>query len=96
MGAKAAKLITVPANGQISIGSSWAGKQVRVEEINDSEIRISAGMFVPDSQKSFFTKESEQKLSEFNDWENKKPATATNTKALFAELKKKKQSRGKK
>ena len=94
MGAKAAKLITVPSNGQISIGSSWAGKQVRVEEINDSEIRISAGMFVPDSQKTFFTMESQQKLNEFDEWENKKPASATNTKALFADLKKKKQGRG--
>ena len=94
MGAKAAKLITVPPNGQISIGSSWAGKQVRVEEINDSEIRISAGMFVPDSQKTFFTKDAQQKLSDFNEWENKKTITATNTKTLFDDLKKKKQGRG--
>ncbi len=88
MGAKAVKLIKVPANGQISIGSSWAGKQIRVEEVSDSEIRISAGTFVPDSQKTFYTRESIEALNEFNDWEKKKPATATNTKALFAELKK--------
>lgn len=95
MAAKASKLITVPQNGQISIGSSWAGRQVRVEEVNESEIRISSGTFVPDSQKVFHTKEAAQTLNEFNDWEKKKPATATNTKALFADLKKKKQGRGK-
>lgn len=94
MRAKAAKLITVPSNGQISIGSSWAGRQIRVEEINDSEIRISSGTFIPDSQKTFHTKDAQNKLREFNEWENKKPATATNTKALFADLKKKKQRRG--
>jgi hypothetical protein len=95
VGAKAAKLITVPANGQISIGSSWAGRQVRVEEVNDGEIRISSGTFIPDSQKTFYTKDATQSLNEFNEWEKKKPATATNTKALFADLKKKKHGRGK-
>ncbi len=61
---------------------------VRVEEVSDSEIRISAGTFVPDSQKTFYAKESMEALSEFSDWETKKPATATNTKVLFTELKK--------
>lgn len=90
MGAKAVKLITVPANGQISIGSSWAGKQIRVEELSDNEIHISAGEFVPASQKTFFTKEAREKLDEFNDWESKNPPKATDVKALFSKLKKKK------
>jgi hypothetical protein len=95
MAAKTAKLITVPPNGQISIGSAWAGRQVRVEEVSEGEIRISSGTFVPDSQKSLYSKEATQSLSEFSEWEKKKPATETNTKALFADLKKKKQGRNK-
>ena len=43
MGAKNVKLIIVPANGQISIGTAWAGKQIRVEEVNDNEIHIMSG-----------------------------------------------------
>jgi hypothetical protein len=90
MGAKQAKLLTVPANGQISIGKSWAGKQIRVEEIGQDEIRISSGTFVPDSQAVFYTKEAQETLREFNTWESKKPSKATDTKALFASLRKKK------
>lgn len=90
MGAKALKLITVPQNGQISIGKSWAGRQIQVEEVNENEIHISAGSFVPDSQKVFFTSAAKQSLAEFNQFESKNPPRATDTQALFAKLKKKK------
>ncbi len=90
MSAKQAKLLIVPFNGQISIGKSWAGKQIRVEEIGQDEIRISSGIFVPDSQAIFYTAESKAALSEFNSWEAKSPSKATDTKALFASLRKKK------
>ena len=96
MSTKAMKLITVPLNGQISIGKNWAGRQIRVEEVNEHEIHISAGSFVLESQKTFFTAEAKQALEDFNSFEETKPARATNTKALFAQLKKKKLStRGK-
>ena len=96
MGAKAMKLITVPLNGQISIGKNWAGRQIRVEEVSEHEIHISAGSFVPDSQKAFFTVEARQSLEEFNSFEKSHPARPTNTKALFSRLKKKKlKDRGK-
>ncbi len=90
MSAKQAKLLTVPVNGQISIGKSWAGKQIRVEEIGQDEIRISSGTFVPDSQAIFYTAESKAALSEFNSWEAKSLSKATDTKALFASLRMKK------
>ena len=94
MGLKVMKLVKVSPNGQISIGKAWAGRQIRVEEVNENEIHISAGVFVPDSQKVFFTDEAKQSLAEFNEFEAAKSAQATNTKALFAELKKKKKIRG--
>jgi hypothetical protein len=37
------KLITVPNNGQISIGTKWAGRQIRIEELSETELRFSAG-----------------------------------------------------
>lgn len=90
MGTKQAKLLMVPANGQISIGKAWAGRQILVEEVGNNEIRISSGTFVPDSQKTFFTKKAQGSLDSFNKWESEKPAKATNTKALFSSLRKKK------
>ena len=90
---KATKLVTVPSNGQISIGKSWAGRQVKVE-VSETEIHISAGTFIPDSQKQYFTPEANAALNEFNAFE-RSPAKATNTRALFSALKKKKQVRGK-
>lgn len=90
MAAKQTKLLLVPPNGQISIGKSWAGRQILVEEIGNNEIKISAGVFVPDAQALFFTKDAQKSLQEFSDWEEKNTAKATNTKALFSSLKKKK------
>ncbi len=90
MGVKNVKLLKVPANGQISIGKSWAGKQILVEELDGHEIRISSGTFIPDSQKVFYTKEAHESLNEFNEWESKRRPKATDTKKLFASLRKKK------
>ena len=90
MGAKAMKLVTVSPNGQISIGKAWAGRQICVEEVSSNEIRISAGTFIPDAHRSFFTKDAFEKLDGFNEWEVKNPAKATDTKVLFASLKKRK------
>ena len=95
MSTKHAKLLTVPANGQISIGKSWAGRQILVEEVADDEIRISSGTFVPDSQRKFHTKDAEKSLGEFNKWERANPAKATDVRSLFSSLKKKRQASAK-
>jgi len=90
MGSKQIKLLMVPANGQISIGKAWAGRQILVEEVGNNEIHISSGRFMPDSQKTFHTQEAQTTLELFNEWESKKAAKGTDTKSLFASLKKKK------
>lgn len=94
MGAKPMKLITVPANGQISIGTKWAGKQIRIAELNDNEIHISAGTFVPDSQKEFFTKEALQSLNEFNQWEEQNATPKESARVTLNKIKKQRQSNG--
>lgn len=95
MRTKQAKLLTVPANGQISIGKSWAGRQIMVEEIGNDEIRVLSGIFVPDSQRTFHTDEAKESLAAFNKWETKNPPKATDVSSLFSSLKKKKQARAK-
>ena len=93
MRAKQAKLLTVPANGQISIGKTWAGRQIIVEEIGDDEIRISSGVFVPDSQRAFHTEAAKESLAAFNKWESETSPKATDVGSLFSSLKKKKRAR---
>ncbi len=93
MNIKQTKLLTVPANGQISIGKAWAGRHILVEEIGSNEIRISSGVFVPDSQRTFHTKEAKTSLDSFNKWESKSPAKGTDVGSLFSSLRKKKQTR---
>lgn len=95
MGAKQTKLLTVASNGQISIGKSWAGRQIVIEEVADGELHIRAGIFVPDSQKTFHTKAAKASLSEFNDWEESKLKKTPKSNDVFAQLRKQKQSRAK-
>ena len=96
MGAKQTKLLTVASNGQISIGKAWAGRQIVIEEVADGELHIRAGIFVPDSQKIFNTKSAKKSLNEFNDWEESKPVKTQKSNEVFAQLRKQKQSHGKK
>ena len=95
MSAKQTKLLTVASNGQISIGKSWAGRQIVIEEVADGELHIRAGVFVPDSQKTFHTKAAKASLSAFDDWEESKNKKATKSSDVFSQLRKQKQSRGK-
>lgn len=94
MSTKPMKLITVPANGQISIGTKWAGKQIRIAELSDNEIHISAGSFVPDSQKNFFTAGSLETLNDFNHWEAQNPALKESAHATLERIKKQRKLRG--
>jgi len=94
MSSKAAKLVTVSSNGQISIGKAWAGRQIRVEEVSENEIHISAGTFVPDSQKEFFTKKANQSLDEFNQWEEQNATSKESARDTLNRVKKERKSRG--
>lgn len=95
MGAKQTKLLTVASNGQISIGKAWAGRQIVIEEVADGELHIRAGIFVPDSQKTFNTKSAKDSLTEFNIWEENKAAKTPKSNDVFSQLRKQKQARGK-
>lgn len=94
MSSKATKLVTVSSNGQISIGKAWAGRQIRVEEVSENEIHISAGTFVPDSQKEFFTKKANQSLDEFNQWEGQNATSKESARDTLNRVKKERKSRG--
>ena len=85
MGAK--KIVTVPSNGQISIGKEWAGREIQIEEIEDGQILITAGSFMPDA--TFTSKKAQEQLQAFNKWEKKNAPKKTDLKALRQKLAKK-------
>lgn len=83
---QAKKILTVPSNGQISIGKTWAGRQVQIEEVDDHQILITSGAFIPADQKTFYTKKAEGQLKDFNEWSSKNPANKTDLKRLRKQL----------
>ena len=82
----AKKIIKVPENGQISIGKDWAGKEVQIEVVSDSQILITAGAFIPEYNKTFYTKESNTQLDDFNKWATKSTPKKTDIQKLKAKL----------
>jgi len=71
---QAKKVLTVPSNGQISIGKQWAGREVQVEVVDDNRIIITSGVFIPADQATFYTKEAQTQLDQFNKWSDKTTA----------------------
>lgn len=85
MGAK--KIVTVPANGQISIGKEWAGREVQIEQIEDGQILITSGSFIPDA--TFTSKKALDQLQAYNQWEKNSIPKKTDLKAMRRKLAKK-------
>jgi len=80
------KILTVPPNGQISIGKTWAGRQVQIEEVDAHQILITSGAFIPADQETFYTKKAEAQLKDFNEWSAKNPPKKTDLKRLRKQL----------
>jgi hypothetical protein len=85
----AKKLVTVPSNGQISIGKTWAGKEVQIEQISESQIIITSGAFVPADHATFYTGAAKKRLSSFDSWAKGNPPQKTDLKELRKKLGKK-------
>ena len=80
------KVLTVPSNGQISIGKQWAGREVMVEMVDSHRLVITAGAFIPHDRATFHTAEAQEELAEFNRWSEKTPARKTNIQKLRKRL----------
>ena len=83
---QAKKVLTVPSNGQISIGKQWAGREVMVEVVDDNQIVITSGTFIPANQATFYTKDAEAQLDQFNKWSEKTPAKKSDLNQLRKRL----------
>ena len=83
------KVLTVPPNGQISIGKQWAGREVMVEVVDENQIVIRSGTFIPAHQETFYTKAAEESLALFDKFAENKPGKKTDLAALRRRLGKK-------
>lgn len=52
----------VGANGQISLGKEYAGKQVQVSKLDDGSLIIKTGKFIPDNERWLYEGDNLQKL----------------------------------
>ena len=95
MSSSTAKLVRVAPNGQISIGKKWAGRQIRIHQISESELLISSGEFIPDRLVTYYAPEAQETLREFEAFVAERPPKETDTKALKARILKKKSASGK-
>jgi hypothetical protein len=87
MGEAVKKLATVGNNGQISIGKELAGREVLIEKFPDGHIVISLGIFVLDHNRAFYTAEAQDRVREFDAWEEKNPPTEKPDNDLRGKLK---------
>ena len=78
----AKKLVVLPPNGQISIGKTWAGKEIQIEEISDNQIMITSGKFIPAHHATFYTEKAMKQLEDFDKWVEKQPIKGSNIKEL--------------
>lgn len=58
----------VGANGQISLGKKYAGKQVSVIEWDDGTIVLKPGKFVPDSEAWLYASNGEEAIDKASAW----------------------------
>lgn len=61
--------IRVGANGQVSIGKKWAGREIQVQFLSNGSARIVPGKFVSSATLEALGLESDPSLEEFNQWE---------------------------
>lgn len=60
----------VGANGQISLGKKYAGRQISVTELDDGTIVLKTGKFIPDSESWLYANNGEYKIDQAAKWHN--------------------------
>ncbi len=58
----------VGANGQVSLGKEYAGKQVQISKLKDGSLIIKTGKFIPDNEKWLYEGDNLQRLEKALEW----------------------------
>lgn len=76
----------IGANGQISLGKQFAGRQVLVEEQEDGVWLIRTATVIPDNERWLHQPRAAADLSRALDWATTHPASDARTDALLVDL----------
>lgn len=87
------RIAKVQTNGQLSLGKAWGGKNVQVEFLSPTEIRIVSVAVIPEHHLPFFTEEAMRRLAEFGTWEENHTATQTSLSELRADIGRRKKAK---
>lgn len=77
---------TVGANGQISLGKQYAGRQVLVEEHEPGVWLVRTATVIPDNERWLHEPKAAADLTTALGWANSNPASDSNTDALLDSL----------
>lgn len=58
----------VGANGQISLGKKYAGKQIQISQLEDGTLVIKPGVFIPDNERWLYNKHNIETLEKAIKW----------------------------
>ncbi|SJM92766.1 hypothetical protein [Crenothrix polyspora] len=78
---------TIGANGQISLGKQYAGKQVLVEEQEQGVWLIRTATVIPDNERWLQQPKSAADLQQALNWAQANPASDTDLDAVLEQLK---------
>lgn len=77
---------TVGANGQITLGTGYAGQNVAIEEIEPGVWMVKLGDFVPRNERWLHDPEASRKLDQALAWAESHPREETDLKLLEERL----------
>ena len=77
---------TVGANGQITLGTGYAGQQVAIEEIEPGVWVVKLGDFVPRNERWLHDPKASQRLDRALAWADSQPREETDLKVLEERL----------
>ena len=77
---------TVSTNGQITLGTRYAGQNVAIDEVEPGVWIIKVGHFVPQNEAWLYDPDVAQSLDEAARWSGTHPREATDLKALERRL----------
>lgn len=77
---------TVGANGQISLGKQYAGRQVLVEEYEPGVWLVRTAQVIPDNERWLHEPKAAADLAAAMSWASTNTATDSNTEALLDSL----------
>lgn len=76
----------VGANGQISLGKQYAGRQVLVQEQEAGVWLVRTATVIPDNERWLHTPQTAQSLNEALDWARAHPPSDAQTDTLLKKL----------